>query len=223
MKRRLIIAFGFLALAAALPAQAADLPRGGMVPYKSPAYVSGFNWTGFYLGVNGGGAFGNSDWDGFGVSNSPTGGMVGLTGGYNWQAGGMPWVFGVEGDIDWTFLSDSVTCGVAITCQTQNNFLGTFRGRVGYAFDRILPYFTGGLAVGDVVANRTAFVGTSSTNAGWTIGLGVEGAIVQNWTAKIEYLYADLGNTTCSALACGTATNVDLRMNILRGGINYHF
>src|SRR5690349_13369875 len=131
--RRLITALGFLALAAALPAQAADLPRGGMVPYKSPGYVSGFNWTGFYVGVNGGGASGGADWDGFAVNNSPTGGMIGLTGGYNWQGAGMPWVFGVEGDVDWTCLSASVTCGVGIICQTQNNVLATLRGRADYA------------------------------------------------------------------------------------------
>ena len=64
----------------------------------------------------------------------------------------------------------------------------------------------------------TGFPGVSDTNVGWTIGVGVEGAIVGNWTAKVEYLYADLGDTTCSAAACGVATNVDLRVNILRGG-----
>ncbi len=90
------------------------------------------------------------------------------------------------------------------------------RGRVGYAFDRFLPYFTGGLAFGDVEARRTGFAGSKDTNAGWTVGVGIEGVIAGNWTAKVEYLYADLGDTTCSALACGTATNVDLQLNILR-------
>ena len=97
------------------------------------------------------------------------------------------------------------------------------RGRVGYAWDRWLPYVTGGVAFGDIEANRTGFAGNSDTNAGWTIGAGIEGVIAGNWTAKLEYLYADLGDTTCSAAACGTATNVDLSMSVFRAGVNYRF
>ena len=220
MKRFVLAGLGFLALAA-MPASAADLPR-GPVPYKAPAYNAQYNWTGFYLGINGGGGFGDSDWNGLAVSNSPSGGMIGGTAGYNWQGAGSPWVFGLEGDIDWTNLKDSTACG-ALNCQTKNNWFGTARGRVGYAFDRFLPYFTGGLAVGDIEANRTGFVGSSSTNAGWTVGAGIEGVIAGNWTAKLEYLYADLGNTTCSAVSCGVATNVDLTVNVVRGGLNYRF
>ena len=185
MKRSLIAGFGLLALAAAMPAQAADLPRSGM-PYKAPAYFAGYNWTGFYLGINGGGAFGDSDWNGFLLNTRPTGGMIGVTAGYNWQGAGSPWVFGLEGDIAWAFISDSVGCGIGITCETRNNWFGTARGRVGYAFDRIMPYLTGGLAVGDIEANRTLFSSVKNTNAGWTIRAGVEGAIVGNWTAKVE-------------------------------------
>jgi outer membrane immunogenic protein len=220
--RSLAAGFGLFALVAALPASAADLPRGSM-PYKAPAYVTGYNWTGFYLGLNGGGAWGNSDWNGFALSNSPSGGMIGLTAGYNWQGMGSPWVFGLEGDVDWAFIKDNVACPVGLACETKNNWFGTVRGRVGYAWDRIMPYITGGLAVGDIEATRTAFVGVSDTNAGWTIGTGIEGAIAGNWTAKVEYLYADLGDVGCSAIACGIATNVDLRLNILRGGVNYRF
>ena len=161
MKRSLVAGLGFLALVAAMPASAADLPRGSM-PYKAPAYVAQYNWTGFYLGINGGGAWGDSDWNGFAVSNSPSGGMIGGTAGYNWQGVGSPWVFGLEGDIDWTNIKDSAACG-ALNCETKNNWLGTVRGRVGYAFDRFLPYFTGGVAFGDIEANRTGFAGIEAT------------------------------------------------------------
>jgi outer membrane immunogenic protein len=221
MKRSLAAALGALALVASLPASAADLPARGM-PYKAPAYAPMYNWTGFYLGINGGGAFGNSDWNGLGVSNSPGGGMVGVTAGYNWQGMGSPWVFGLEGDVDWTNVKDSTACG-AFSCETKNTWFGTARGRVGYAWDRWLPYVTGGAAFGDVKAGRTGFAGSKDTNVGWTIGVGVEGVIAGNWTAKLEYLYADIGDTTCSAAACGTATNVDLQMNIVRAGVNYRF
>jgi outer membrane immunogenic protein len=220
--RSLAASFGLFALVAAMPASAADLPRSAM-PYKAPAYVAGYNWTGFYLGINGGGAFGDSQWNGFPLGLSPSGGMVGVTAGYNWQGAGSPWVFGVETDIDWAFISDSVACPAGFACDTKNNFFGTFRGRVGYAWDRVMPYITGGLAYGDIEVTRTAFTGVSDTNAGWTIGAGLEGVIAGPWTAKVEYLYADLGSVTCSALACGTATNVDLTMHIVRGGVNYRF
>jgi len=114
MKRSLAAGLGFLALAASIPASAADLPRG--MPYKAPAaYAPQYNWTGFYLGINGGGAFGNSDWNGLGVSNSPGGGMIGVTAGYNWQQIGSPYVFGLEGDVDWTNVKDTTVCG-ALNC-----------------------------------------------------------------------------------------------------------
>ena len=221
MKRFVLAGLGLLALAA-MPASAADLPRG--MPYKAaPAYVPQYNWTGFYLGINGGGAWGDSDWNGFAVSNSPSGGMFGLTAGYNWQGAGGPWVFGLEGDIDWTNIKDNAAaCGV-LNCRTQNSWLGTARGRVGYAFDRFMPYFTGGIAFGDVQANIAGFPGVKDTNVGWTVGVGLEGAIANNWTAKVEYLYVDLGDTTCAAIACSAATNVDLTLNVLRAGLNYRF
>jgi outer membrane immunogenic protein len=221
MKRSLLAGLGLLALAAAIPAQAADLPRG--MPYKAPAaYAPMYNWTGFYLGIQGGGAWGDSDWNGLAVSNSPSGGMIGGTVGYNWQGIGSPWVFGLEGDVAWSGVKDSVVCG-GTTCETKNNWFGTVRGRVGYAWDRWLPYVTGGVAFGDIDANRVGFAGASDTNAGWTIGAGIEGVIAGRWTAKLEYLYADIGDTTCSAAACGTATNVDLGMSVLRAGVNYRF
>ena len=221
MKRFLLAGLGLLALAAAMPAQAADLPRG--MPYKAPAaYAPMYNWTGFYLGIQGGGAWGDSDWNGLAVSNSPSGGMIGGTVGYNWQGLGSPWVFGLEGDVAWSGVKDSVACG-GFTCETKNNWFGTARGRVGYAWDRWLPYVTGGIAFGDIDANRSGFAGSSDTNVGWTVGAGIEGVIAGNWTAKLEYLYADIGDTTCSAASCGTATNVDLGMSILRAGVNYRF
>ena len=220
MMRPIAASLGLLALAA-LPASAADLPRA--MPYKAPAYVAAYNWTGVYVGINGGGAWGNSDWSGLAFSNSPSGGMVGGTIGYNWQGVGSPWVFGVEGDIDWASIKDSSACGTAFSCQTRNDWLGTVRGRVGYAFDRFLPYATGGVAFGNIDANRTGFAGSSATNVGWTVGAGIEGVIAGNWTAKVEYLYVDLGDNACSVTACGTPTNVDLQYNVVRAGVNYRF
>jgi outer membrane immunogenic protein len=222
MMRTAMAGLAFLALAAA-PASAADLPRHSM-PYKAPAYVpTAYNWTGFYLGLQGGGAWGDSRWSNFGISNSPSGGLFGVTAGYNWQGMGSPWVVGLEGDIAWTGIDGSTACPAATNCETRNNWLGTVRGRVGYSWNRFLPYVTGGMAVGDVEARRTGFAGSSDTNVGWTVGGGVEGVIAGRWTAKLEYLYADIGDTGCSAAGCGAATNADLQLSIFRGGVNYRF
>src|SRR4029077_16353207 len=116
MKRFVAAGLGFLALAA-MPASAADLPRG--TPYKAPAYVAQYNWTGFYLGINGGGGRGDSEWNNYGISKKPSGGMIGLPRGYNWQAPGSPGVFGLEGYIDWTNIKDASACG-GLICETRN-------------------------------------------------------------------------------------------------------
>ena len=220
--RRALSTICFFVLTASV-ASAADLPR--QVPYKAPAYVAPvFNWTGFYIGINGGYGWGKSDWDAFGGSANPRGGLVGGTIGYNWQMPSSPWVFGLEGDIDWSDMRGTFTnAACPAGCETRNRWLGTFRGRVGYAIDRVLPYITGGLAVGDINANPTAFPGDSTTNAGWTLGGGIEAMITPNWTAKVEYLHVDLGSMSCSAAACGLPTNVGFTSDIVRGGLNFKF
>jgi outer membrane immunogenic protein len=226
MKRVFLAGVSALAVLSAVgAANAADLAR-RQVPMKAPMYTAPvYNWTGFYAGINGGGVWGTSNWsNALGASSfNANGALIGGTAGYNWQMGSA--VFGVEGDIDWSSIKGSgpTTCVVG-GCETKNNWLGTFRGRLGYAFDRVLPYVTGGLAVGDIKAN-TALGSASETRAGWTAGAGVEAAITGPLTAKIEYLYADLGSMNCATTVCGgaAATNVNYHANIVRAGLNYHF
>jgi len=225
MKRSILAALGLLALASALPSAAADL--GGRYPaYKAPPvayFPQAYNWTGFYLGINGGGAWGTSNWNGYGVSSSPSGGMIGVTAGYNWQAPGSQWVFGIESDLDWTNVSGGASCGMGVNCHTENSWFGTVRGRVGYAFDRFMPYVTGGGAFGNIKANPTGWSGVDDSHAGWTVGVGLEAALNGRWTAKVEYLYADLGSVGCSSFQCGSPVNIDMNMNIVRAGLNYRF
>src|ERR1700749_575202 len=114
MKRFVVAGLGLFSRLASMPASAANLPRSA---YKAPAYVpAAYNWTGFYLGINGGGGWGDSKWNAFGASNSPSGGLIGGTAGYNWQGVGSPWVFRIEGDVDWSGLKDSTACG-GLICQ----------------------------------------------------------------------------------------------------------
>jgi outer membrane immunogenic protein len=206
-------------LATSLSAKAADIPP---PVYKAPrSVVAYYNWTGFYAGINGGYGFGTSNWDFPPVSNKPKGGMVGGTLGYNWQSGSI--VYGIEGDWDWSMMKGSVVCGIG-TCETKNTWLATARARLGYAFDRWLPYVTGGGAFGNVKATNSVLSSASSTQVGWTFGGGLEYAFMGNWTAKLEYLYVDLGKFNCG-VACGAVVtdNVSLKENVIRAGLNYKF
>lgn len=138
-------------------------------------------------------------------------------------------VLGAEGDLDWAPIggsSSAAACAgigapAGLTCQSGSHWLSTWRARAGYAFDRVLLYGTGGLALGD-----TEVASVSSVSPGWTAGGGVEVALADHWTAKIEYLFVDFGHVTCSSTAaasiCGTGA-VTFTENIVRGGVNWKF
>jgi outer membrane immunogenic protein len=219
MKRLVLATLGALAVVTMMgAANAADIQRRQAMPAKAPMYAAPYNWTGFYVGVNGGGGWGHSDVSApfaTGTFNT-SGGVVGGTLGYNYQMGQA--VFGVEGDIDWSNINGSAVCGVGITCEAHNNWLGTARGRIGYAFDRFMPYVTGGLAVGDIKSSITGLGDATETKAGYAVGGGIEAALNGPWTAKVEYLYVDLGR---GALLGGADTA--FTTNLVRGGINYRF
>jgi outer membrane immunogenic protein len=156
-------------LVAPVGAHAADLSLAPL--YKAPPtqYSPAYNWSGFYLGVNGGGGWGDSHWQGIGHTNL-SGGQVGGTAGYNWQFGQT--VLGVEGDLDWNHLTGTLVSPACPggSCSTSDSWLSTVRGRVGYSFDRVMPYVTGGLAAGDLHAAAPGLPGATNTNAGWTVG-----------------------------------------------------
>jgi outer membrane immunogenic protein len=199
-------------------ANAADIARRQAMPTKAIPYVQGYNWTGGYVGLNGGYGFGRSDDSAPFASGGfrTSGGVVGGTLGYNYQVGQA--VFGVEGDIDWSNIRGSATCGAGFSCETKNSWLSTARGRVGYAFDRFMPYVTGGLAVGDIKSSVAGVGSSTNTKAGYAVGGGVEAALAGPWTAKVEYLYADLGRGS-SILGSDTKFNTSL----VRAGVNYRF
>jgi len=227
MKRLLLAGVGLAV--AATSAFGADVPPARPLPMpRAPVtYVPFFTWNGAYVGLNAGYGFGKSQWtdtitqistNKFSIS----GGMVGGTFGYNWQLSTV--VVGLEADIDWSNIKGSTTVNCVTTCQTSNSWLGTARGRIGYAFDRFLPYFTGGAAFGAVKGSVTGFGSFSQTKVGWTGGAGLEYAFTDNWTTKLEYLYVDLGKATCNA-ACsgGDPFDVTFKTNIVRAGVNYKF
>jgi outer membrane immunogenic protein len=221
--KRLFLAFvGLIALAGS--AAAADLSRPAPQPYYPPAAVyAPYSWTGFYVGINGGGGFGSSNWN-LNGSRDVSGGLIGGTAGYNYQY--QQAVFGVEGDIDWSDINGSSSnAACPVGCKTGNSWLGTVRGRIGYAADRFMPFITGGVAFGDINASAPGVAGASQNNAGWTLGAGLEAAFAPHWTGKVEYLYVDLGSISCG-LSCGgglASDNVSFHTNLLRAGVNYKF
>ncbi len=238
MKR--ILMAGAIALAAGSQALAADLPPPMAPPPRAPAaYIPAppaWNWSGFYIGINGGYGFGNSNWtDAAGNTSgnfSVNGGLAGGTLGYNYQIGQL--VLGIEGDYDWQNLRGSSNTGnctpagaFGANCATSSNYIGTVRGRVGYAFDRIMLYATAGGAVTDVKASQAAVPWVSTTEWGWTAGAGIEGAVTDNLTAKIEYLYAGFQNGSCSAAGCPFTAfppeSVKFNESMIRVGLNYKF
>ncbi|MBI3703777.1 MAG: porin family protein [Rhizobiales bacterium] len=197
-----------------------------------------YNWTGFYVGVAGGGGWGTSHHSTAGVTDfsdnfKVSGGLIGGTVGYNWQSGAL--VFGVEGDASYATIKGSTTgvvapfCpdGINPNCTTKLRGLETLRVRFGYAADRFMPYVTGGLAVGQIyAASDPGDVNSGSkSKATWTIGGGVEAAINRNWSAKAEYLYADFGTLSGIFIRQPGAFpfDVSLKTHIVRVGLNYRF
>jgi outer membrane immunogenic protein len=234
-------------------ASAADLPRKSVPqPFVQPLPI--FTWTGFYVGISGGYAFdnGKSQLNGspalLATGLAPAGSaktlgdgfLIGGTLGYNYQIGSV--VVGIEGDLSYIDLGKSVIGGTAplsVTLKQEMNYFGTVRGRLGYAFDRFLVYATGGLAFADAKSTTTIAIPGSSwsgsksdTKFGYTIGAGVEYAITNNWSAKVEYLYYDLGKQNYSSPLVGGpglgapvfgTTKSENSGNIVRAGINYRF
>jgi len=216
------------AIFAAGAASAADLPARPMYTKAAPR-VDVFNWTGFYIGANIGYGSAHSNVAGFGSTN-----LNGVVGGgqigYNWQAVGSPWIFGVEADGQGTSQDKSVTGIIGVTPATLTESLpwfATFRGRIGYAVTpTVMIYGTGGGAVVDHKFNLNAgalgSVSSEDTRFGWTAGAGIEGAVTRNWSWKVEYLHLDTGSFNTNVVGVLPVT-LHVRDDIGRFGINYHF
>ncbi|WP_332119506.1 outer membrane protein [Azorhizobium caulinodans] len=221
-----------LALLGCGAASAADLATKYPVKAIAPV-VPVFSWTGFYIGANVGYAWGSTDFHGNTRTGLPYSYSVGgqddwLGGGqigYNYQFANNV-VVGIEADIDWTGIGSSgVAVNGPLAGQTINgslDYFGTVRARLGYAFDKFLPYITGGAAWGHVDYGNIYGVGTSSTNWGWTIGAGFEYAVTNNITAGLEYLYVDLGGNNY-LFPNLTSLDTSFNMSVLRARVNYKF
>jgi outer membrane immunogenic protein len=202
---RIILGAGF-SLAMAGAALAADLPVGNY--YTSPATLSAYSWAGPYLGGQVGYEWGT-------VSNNPThpaGIQGGIEAGYNWQLG--QFVAGGEADLDVSGAQDTVA-----PWQFSNPWYGTLRGRAGIAIGNTLVYGTAGLAYGELEVQSPGNLTQSKSSFGLVAGGGLEVGFAPHWSAKAEWLYLDLANSSYSL----TGANNGLVANLLRLGVNYHF
>src|SRR5580704_12517375 len=251
MKKMLLGVVGLIALCAAGPAFAADLAPRPYVKAPPPMVAAIYDWSGFYLGINGGGGSSRDCWtatssNGVALPNvsegchSATGGMVGGQIGYRWQAAS--WVFGVEGQGDWADLKGSNPSQIALipyNNQTKVDAIGLLTGQVGYAWNNVLLYVKGGAAVTDnkyssffPVGNVFAAAGVpfnqaSDTRWGGAVGAGIEVGFAPNWSVALEYDHLFMGNPNvtfpASAIAVTRSDNIrqDVDMGTIR--VNYRF
>ncbi len=249
--RKTLLLSSALFIAAISTASAADLP---MKAPPAPAPVA-FSWTGFYLGLNVGGKWATVDdtlsAGGSSVTFSSSTNSSWIAGGqvgYNWQAPGSLWVFGIEGDIDaQDFHRDLVVAApfgpfvAGDTFSVKSDWQASLRGRIGYAaWDRALLYVTGGVAFTDV-KRTVGLVGfgtfsNDTTEVGGTVGVGLEYAIWNNVSLGIEGRWSWYGHDTfttsgtfalggaCTVAApCAVSNNVNLNTAEVMGKLNFRF
>ena len=233
--KRILIA-GALALATAAPAFAADLPPAAMPPPRAPvAYVPApvFSWTGFYIGANAGYAFGQSSW------NSPigttgnfdvSGPMAGVTLGGNYQIG--QFVVGAETDIDWQNVRGSQVggnCNLALAHPPVAPAPATGSARSGAA-----PASPWTMCCSTQQAapptptsrlHSTLSRGPAARNWAGPRAPASKYAMTDNWTAKVEYLFADFQHASCGAANCLAVppASISFDESMVRVGINYKF
>ena len=222
-------ALGLAALAAFIvstaPALAADMGRPAYKAAPAPM-IQAYNWSGFYAGIHGGYGWGNGSETILGITDSGRidgwfgGGQIG----WNWQAAGSPWVWGIEADLSGSDIGSSVSV-LGITQDANVNMFGTVRGRLGYAWDRAMVYGTGGFAWGRNELSFSGFGLTLSedrTHTGWVAGGGIEWALLDNWMAKVEYQYLMLDSESYFTAIPG-GIGLDANFHTVRVGLNYRF
>lgn len=244
--KKVLLAGAALVAISSIPAVAADLGARPAPVYKAaPAVVAPYNWSGFYVGGQvgyqwnandqsvsafaPGGAFFDGPF-GFSARGVVGGGHVG----YNWQFG--QWVAGIEGDFEGSGVKGDVTIPATSPVgpgafSVDQKWQASLRGRLGWTWDRVMIYGTGGIAWGNFDATATNLAAVlseswSDTLTGWTLGAGVEWALWQNWTGRVEYRYTDYKSFTgvSSVVAPGGSFGTDdLKFHTVRAGLSYRF
>ena len=238
MKKILLTTTALIALGIA-PAAAADLAAR---PYtKAPPIAAVYDWSGFYIGANGGWGTSHNCWTNtalIGIPLTPAsegchdadGGTVGGQVGYRWQAGS--WVFGLEAQGNWAdFRGSNVSLLLApLANRSKIDAFGLFTGQVGYAANNVLFYVKGGAAVTDNryegILAGTVIDRAEQTRWGATVGAGVEYAFAPNWSFGVEYNHLFMGTENYAFNVLGVnLRNDDIKQDadIVTARINYRF
>jgi outer membrane immunogenic protein len=225
MRTKLWSSVGVLASIAAgmSAANAADLAVKAPV-YKALPPVILSDWSGFYIGVHGGGGWGdvtlhNFFTDGTSTKAKPSGGLGGGHVGYNWQFTSV--VAGVEGDFDGADIKGTEASG---NVNVKTEWLASARARLGYVvLPNLLAYGTGGAAWGHTTMQPTAFGGGGPSDGidqfGYAAGAGLEYKFLGNWIGRVEYLHYGFGTKTFPFYQVPTTEDID----VVRGGVSYKF
>jgi outer membrane immunogenic protein len=222
--RQMTLGIAGLWLASSVAA-AADLPPAAYVQPVSQPY----NWTGVYIGANAGFGFATASATAtlIGVTATSSEELSGFVGGGqlggNYQIGSV--VLGLEADFDYSGQSHKTTVGI-FSKSDSIPWIGTLRGRIGYALDRVLIYGTAGGAEGKLSTTLTAAgfgsISDSKTRGAWTAGAGVEVGLTENLSARIEYLHVDTGNINLATIGALTVSG-RVQDNLVRAGLNWRF
>ena len=216
-------------------AQAADLPPAPPIREKAApvAYAPQiYNWTGIYVGGHIGGGYADWSWsDPITGGGSDTFNDLGFLGGAQVGANAQfsRLVLGLEGDFSWTNLKGSGADSIGEPLNSNVQWTSTVTGRIGAAFNRLLVYGKGGLALAQDQSSLTDLAGNTATDSflrtGWTVGAGLEYALDDNWSAKIEYDYLGFGPQSMNFTTPteSVSSNSSLNVQEIKAGLNFHF
>ena len=229
MKKLLLTTTALVVLAS--PALSADLAARPYTKAPPPVMAAIYDWSGFYIGVNGGGGWTHNTWDVVGGgregSHDSSGGTIGGQVGYRWQMG--QFVFGVEAQGNWAdFSGDNQSALFGTRNRTKTDAFGLFTGQVGYAFNNVLVYAKGGAAITSntyTITNAAtgAFLGSNdNTRWGGVVGAGLEYGFAPNWSLGVEYDHLFMDRQTVSFGALGS-DSIKQDADLFTARLNYRF
>jgi outer membrane immunogenic protein len=239
MKKILLGAVSLIAMGAVAPAFAADLAARPYTKAPPPMVAPIYDWTGFYIGANGGWAQSRSCWDFVAAGvvtadgcRTQSGGVIGGQLGYRWQSS--QFVFGIEGQGDWADISSSRVSIInpAFSTQAKVDAIGLITGQIGYAWNNSLLYLKGGAAVTgnrfDILNGGVSVASASSTRWGAAVGAGWEYGFTPNWSFGVEYDHLFMGHSNNSfsvanPIVAGALNRISQDVDMVTLRLNYRF
>ena len=247
MKKVLLSTVALIAFAA--PAAAADLAARPYTKAPPQMIAAVYDWSGFYVGVNGGWGTSRNCWTNTAVAGVPVaptaegchdadGGTAGGQIGYRWQAS--QWVFGLEAQGNWADFEGSNTSAQLLVTRNESRIdaFGLFTGQVGYAWNNALLYVKGGAAVtsnkyaGIDTGTGLVFDSANQTRWGATVGVGLEYGFAPNWSVGVEYNHLFMGDRDVVMVGTGTlfpagasvrTDRISQDVDMVTARINYRF